>query len=94
MKLKHTRESGRALLRSWASSSGLRELVNCMTQYPITPGTTPHMVAKAKKNGLESLDFLTIHLHVSLFSHSTDIFALGLQLSANHKLFNSSSLVL
>jgi len=69
-----TGESGRAFWRRRASSSGLRELVVCITKYPITPGTTPHHAANAKKNGFESLVILTIHLQASLFFHSIDIF--------------------
>lgn len=68
-----TRDSGRADWRSLASRSGLLELVSCITQYPTTPGMTPHTVAKAKKNGFESLVLVTSHLHVRLFSHSSDI---------------------
>jgi hypothetical protein len=69
----HTRVSGRAFWRRRASSSGLRVLVTCITPYPITPGTTPHMVAKARKKGLDSFVLLTSHLHVALFSNSIDI---------------------
>lgn len=65
--------SGRAFLRSCASSCSLRELVACMTQQPMTPGTTPQTVAKTKKKGLESLVFLTSHRQVSLFSQRIDM---------------------
>jgi len=57
----------------WVLSSRLCVLVICIMAYPITTGTMPHMVAKARKKGLDSFVLLTSHLHITLFSNSIDI---------------------